>query len=109
VGFSQGTMMALHVGLRRAGQLAGILGYSGALRTGDTLAAELRARPPVLLIHGDADPVVPFQALGAAEAALKAVGVPVETMVRPGLGHSIDEVGLGAGGAFLQRVLAAAA
>ena len=106
VGFSQGTMMSLHVGLRREKALAGIIGFSGALRTGESLAAELRSKPPVLLVHGDADPVVPFQALGAAETALKALGVPVESLVRPGLGHSIDEAGLRAGGAFLRRVLA---
>jgi len=108
VGFSQGTMMALHVGLRREQAVAGIVGYSGALRTGDTLANEMRVKPPILLVHGEADPVVPFEALGAAERALRALDVPVETLARPGLGHSIDEAGLHAGGAFLSQVLAPA-
>lgn len=108
VGFSQGTMMSLHVGLRREKPLAGIVAYSGALRTGESLAAELRSKPPILLVHGEADPVVPFQSLAAAASALKALGVPVETLTRPGLGHSIDEEGLHAGGRFLHRVLAKA-
>ena len=105
VGFSQGTMMSLHVGLRRPQAVAGIVGYSGALRTGETLADEMRSKPPILLVHGEADPVVPFQAMGAAATALKGLGVAVETLARPGLGHSIDEAGLRAGGAFLRRVL----
>jgi phospholipase/carboxylesterase len=105
VGFSQGTMMSLHVGLRRARPLAGIVGFSGALTGPDHLAAEIRSRPPVLLIHGEADPVVPFSMLGLAEQTLNANQVPVETLACPRLGHSIDEAGLKRGGAFLQRVL----
>ncbi|MEE9140674.1 MAG: dienelactone hydrolase family protein [Alphaproteobacteria bacterium] len=103
VGFSQGTMMALHVGLRRAEAVACIVGYSGALIGPETLDRELRSRPPVLLVHGDQDPVVPPQALPAAAAALEAQGVAVETHVRPGLGHGIDGEGLALGGRFLER------
>jgi len=106
VGFSQGTMMSLHVGLRRAKPLAGIVGYSGRLIGEETLAHELRSKPPVLLMHGTADELVPFESLALAEASLKALGVPVTTVRRPGLGHSIDEVELAKGGEFLQRVLA---
>ncbi len=105
VGFSQGTMMSLHVGLRRARPLAGILGFSGALTGPDRLAAEIRSRPPVLLIHGQADAVVPFSMMGLAEQTLRANHVPVETLACPRLGHGIDEAGLKHGGAFLQRVL----
>jgi phospholipase/carboxylesterase len=105
VGFSQGTMMALYVGLRRVNQVAGIVGFSGALLAGEALPKELRSRPPVLLVHGDADPVVPFDALAMAEASLKAAGVPVETLVSRGLGHGIDEAGLKRAAAFLQQVL----
>ena len=103
VGFSQGTMMSLYVGLRRAQPCAGILGYSGALVGADRLAQEIRARPPVLLVHGDADEVVPPQALPAAKAALAAAGVAVEAVTCPGLGHGIDQAGLTRGGDFLRR------
>jgi len=106
VGFSQGTMMALHVGLRRAKPVAGILGYSGALIGAEGLPKEIRSRPPVLLVHGDADEIVPHQALAGAVQGLAAAGVPVEQLTCPGLGHGIDEPGLRRGGAFLQRVLA---
>jgi phospholipase/carboxylesterase len=94
VGFSQGAMMALHVGLRRAGPPAAIIGFSGALIAPHLLADELRARPPVLLVHGDADQVVPFASLAAAAEALRAAGVPVVTERRPGLPHGIDERGM---------------
>jgi phospholipase/carboxylesterase len=109
VGFSQGTMMSLYVALRRERPVAGIVGYSGALVGADLLASEVRSRPPVLLIHGDADPVVPFQAMEAAARALKAIGVPVTTERRPGLPHSIDEVGLAKGGRFLAQRFGVAA
>ena len=105
VGFSQGTMMSLHVGLRRAAAPAAIVGYSGALLAGPELFLQIRARPPVLLVHGDADPIVPVGALDAAAIGLRSVGVTVETERRPGLGHSIDEVGLERGGAFLVAAL----
>lgn len=107
VGFSQGTMMSLYVGLRRPNAVAGIVGFSGALVGTDTLGEEIRSRPPVLLVHGDADEVVPFAALAAAAKNLRAAGVPVEELICRGVGHSIDEAGLRRGGAFLRRVLEA--
>ena len=101
VGFSQGTMMSLHVGPRRSA-LAGILGYSGLLATPDTLEAEIKCRPPVLLIHGDADMTVPVEAThGAAEVLAKA-GVPVQFHICEGLGHGIDQDGLVEGVKFLE-------
>jgi phospholipase/carboxylesterase len=105
VGFSQGTMMSLYTGPRRAKPCAGIVGYSGALVGAALLAAEIRSRPKVLLVHGEADPVVPFAAMANAEKALKAVGVAVETLNCPGMGHSIDENGLRRGGEFLRAAL----
>lgn len=104
IGFSQGTMMALQVGLRREKPLAGIVGFSGALAGADVLAAEIRSRPPVLLIHGDADPMIPVQAMARAEDALKAAGIKVATHVSKGVGHSIDGPGLEKCARFLLRV-----
>jgi phospholipase/carboxylesterase len=109
VGFSQGTMMSLHVGLRRVKAVAGIVGYSGRLIGEDTLAEEMRSKPPLLLMHGTADEIVPFESLALAEKELKALGVPVTTVRRPGLGHSIDEIELAKGGEFLKSVLGSAA
>jgi len=108
LGFSQGTMMSLYVAVRRAQPIAGIVGYSGALVAPHLLTAEVKSKPPVLLVHGDADPIVPFQAMDAAATALKAAGVPVTALGRPGLPHSIDEAGIAAGIEFLKTVLAAA-
>ena len=105
VGFSQGTMMSLYTALRRPAPIAGIVGYSGALIAGDLPDDPITAKPPVLLVHGTADEIVPFGAMEAAQAGLTSAGVAVESIARPGLGHGIDEVGLGAGAAFLRRVL----
>lgn len=102
VGFSQGTMMALQVGLRRRRPPAGIVGYSGML---SEAPPEDGAKPPILLIHGDADPMIPIAAFHSARAALARGGYEVESRVSPGLGHSIDQAGLDLGGRFLARVL----
>jgi phospholipase/carboxylesterase len=109
VGFSQGTMMALHVGLRRERPLAGIIGYSGRLVAAHLLAEEFRSRPPVLLVHGTDDSRVPLEAMTAAETALRAAGVPVETLACVGTDHSIDQEGLVRGGLFLRDMLSAPA
>lgn len=105
VGFSQGTMMALHVGLRRKAPVAGILGYSGMLTGAADLAHQKITKPPVLLIHGSSDPIVPVSALHAAEHALRRVGIDVATHVAAGLGHSVDPVGLRMGAEFVEKVL----
>lgn len=107
VGFSQGAMTALYTGLRLQSAPRGILAYSGALIAPDKLAAELTHRPPVLLVHGEDDPVVPITRSKDAEPVLRAAGVPVETLWCPGLGHGIDEAGLSLGGLFLQRAFSA--
>ena len=106
LGFSQGTMMSLHVGPRRPRAMACILGFSGALVGGEALPDEARSRPPVMLVHGDADDVVPVQALFGAMDALQAAEIPVQWIVRPGLPHSIDPEGIAAGGRFLREMLA---
>jgi len=111
VGFSQGTMMALHVGLRRAAPPAAIVGYSGLLvlppdGNPETLAADVRSRPPVLLVHGDQDELIPVEALFQGSQALAAMGVPVEWHLSAGIGHGIDPEGLRHGGEFLARCFA---
>jgi len=112
VGFSQGTMMALHVGLRRAAALAAIVGYSGMLvlpgEDPATVAGDIRARPPVLLLHGEADDLIPVDALFHAAHGLSALGVPTEWHLAHGVGHGIDAEGLRHGGEFLARRFAAA-
>lgn len=107
VGFSQGTMMALHVAPRRRRCPAAVLGFSGALLAPDRLPQEVVSRPPVLLLHGDADQVVPFASLAAAVAGLQAVGIEATARPLSGLGHGIDERGLTEGGRFLADAFAA--
>jgi phospholipase/carboxylesterase len=101
VGFSQGTMMALHAGLRRPRSPAAIIGFSGSLVAPELLASEASARPPVLLIHGDRDEVVPVQALHEAVAGLASAAVGVIWHVCNGMGHQIDQTGLDMGTEFL--------
>lgn len=94
VGFSQGTMMSLYCALRRPQAVAGVVGFSGILIAPENLPAEIVSKPPVLLVHGTDDPVVPFAAMAAAEAGLRAAGVQVSSHARPGLPHGIDPGGL---------------
>ncbi len=108
VGFSQGTMMALHVGLRRKAALAGIVGFSGRLLAPERLPAEIVTRPPVLLIHGDQDPMVPYASLAEAATALEAAGVQVRTHVSRGVGHGIAPDGLGLALSFIRDRLGVA-
>lgn len=105
LGFSQGCMMALHVGLRRPNACAAILGYSGRLCAADSLSGEITARPPVLLCHGTDDPVVPFESQQLAATAIAAAGVAVTTVECPGLGHRFDRRGIDAGATLLARTL----
>jgi phospholipase/carboxylesterase len=100
VGFSQGTMMSLYAGLRRKEKIAGILGYSGML-LGDDYAPPF---PPIQLVHGREDEVVPFAASEHSAAVLKAKGADVTLLACSGLGHGIDDEGLRCGAAFLQRI-----
>lgn len=106
VGFSQGTMMALHVGLRRSRAVAAVVGFSGMLTSTAELARKDFAKPPVLLVHGSADPVVPVAALHMAESELKRLGVAVTTHVSFGVAHSVDPVGLRLGRDFVAGGLA---
>jgi phospholipase/carboxylesterase len=104
VGFSQGTMMALHVGLRRATPITAIVGYSGLL-VGPEHLAEAVAPAPILLVHGDEDAVIPVEALFGSAQALAEAGIGCEWHLSLGLGHGIDEAGLVHGVLFLQQRL----
>ena len=106
VGFSQGTMMSLHVGLRRAVPPAAIVGFSGALAGPEKLPAEIVGHPPVLLVHGDADDMIPVQALHAAANGLGAAGVSVRWHISRGVGHGIAPDGLDLAGRFLTDAFA---
>jgi phospholipase/carboxylesterase len=108
VGFSQGTMMSLHVGLRRSVPPAAIVGYSGMLvMPKDTdfkkFAVQIRSHSPVLLVHGDQDQLIPVQALFHAAQSLSALEIPVQWHISAGVGHGIDQEGLRHGGEFLAR------
>ncbi len=108
VGFSQGCMMALHVGLRRSVQPAAILGYSGMLvlpegQGPEALKAEKISRPPILLMHGGQDEVIPPEALFISAEALAAIEIPSQWHLSPDMGHSIDGEGLRQGGLFLMQ------
>jgi phospholipase/carboxylesterase len=105
VGFSQGTMMSLHVAPRRAKSLAGIVGFSGRLHDGDNLKAEAISRPPVLLIHGDQDEMIPVAALAEARDGLADAGFQVQTHISRGTGHGIAPDGLGLALGFLKEHL----
>ena len=105
VGFSQGTMMALHVGPRRRDALAGIVGFSGRLLAPERIAEEAVTRPPVVLIHGDRDEVVPPESLPLAIEALEAAGFEkLFAHVMKGTGHGIAPDGLSVALAFLRDV-----
>lgn len=110
VGFSQGTMMALHVGLRRPRAPAAILGFSGML-VGPEHLAEAKGRdsqgqpPPILLVHGDQDPLIPLDAMFMAADALATAEIPTQWHLSFGVGHGIDGGGLKQGGEFLAQSL----
>ncbi len=105
VGFSQGTMMSLDIAPRRPAPLAAVVGFSGRLLQPETLGAETISKPPVLLIHGDADPMVPVQSLGEAADALTGAGFETYAHVCKGLGHSINNEGLSLALGFLHEKL----
>ncbi len=104
LGFSQGAMTALFTGLRRAAGPKAILAYSGALLAPDSLPAELKCRPPVLLAHGAEDDIVPPVCTANAYDTLQSCGVQVEKMIFPDLGHALDETAMQAGATLLRLV-----
>jgi phospholipase/carboxylesterase len=108
-GFSQGAMLALFAGLRRAKRPAALIGYSGALLVPEVLPFDITVRPPVLLVHGEADAVVPASATRDAAESLRDSGVTVHAHLAPGLEHTIDQQGIDLGASFLAHSFAEAA
>jgi phospholipase/carboxylesterase len=111
VGFSQGSMMALHVGLRRPRGPAAILGFSGMLigpeRLDEATARDSRgAPPPILLVHGEQDPLIPLEATFMAAEALAQASIPTQWHLSLGIGHGIDAEGMRHGGLFLAKAFA---
>jgi phospholipase/carboxylesterase len=94
VGFSQGTMMSLHVGLRRSAAMSSIVGFSGRLIREDTLSDDMKSKPPIYLIHGDQDPMVPYSDTINAAKILKDLDVDVQSHISPNTPHSIAQDGL---------------
>ena len=94
VGFSQGTMVSIFTVPRRKIPVAGVVAYSGRLIGNDLMAQEIRCNPPMVMINGDQDELVPVTLQPAAVDTLRALGVKIESHIRPGLGHSIDDVGI---------------
>lgn len=107
LGFSQGTMMALHLAPRRAAAIAGVVGFSGRLLEPDRLAEEARVKPPVLLVHGDQDDVVPPSSLPEAADALTEAGFEVFAHISKGTAHGIAPDGLSIAAAFMKEKLGA--
>lgn len=106
LGFSQGCITSLHLGPRRERPLAGVVGLSGAMVTGDTLQAEIANQAPILLVHGEDDTVLPPERSSEAHETLQTVGVPSELHIIPGLPHAIDQRVVDLSIEFIQRVLA---
>ena len=104
-GFSQGTMMSLHVAPRRGEAMAGVVGFSGRLLAPERLKGETVSRPPILLVHGDRDDMVPPQSMPEAAKALGAAGFDVAAHVMKGQGHGISPDGLSSALAFIRQKL----
>lgn len=101
LGFSQGAMMTLHIAPRLESPIAAAIAFSGMLVGTEHLATDTKSRPPVLIVHGEIDPIVPFASLGMAERALKAENFAVKAVACPFLPHSIDRLGLDTARDFL--------
>ena len=105
VGFSQGSMMALHVGLRRKNSPACIVSYSGMLAGAEHIKEQAKVAPPLMMFHGDQDDIIPIEALPFSIAALEGAGQTVLPHVMKGIGHGIDAESINLGGEFIKGTL----
>jgi phospholipase/carboxylesterase len=104
LGFSQGTALALHAGVRRSKPLAGNIGFSGGLEFPEKLRVEIKSRPPVLLVHGDRDDVAPVSNAHEAAEALRKGGIHVDVHIARDVGHRVDPTGFSAAWRFLYKI-----
>jgi phospholipase/carboxylesterase len=105
IGFGEGACLALEVGLRRQEPPQAIIAFSGAFEGTETLGGTISAKPPVLLVHGDADTTIPYSLLAKTKELLKAADVPVKSMTRKGIGHAFDDDAVLAAGDYLTKIL----
>jgi phospholipase/carboxylesterase len=103
LGFSQGGGVAIEAALTRARPCAALLAFTSAVRNRDTLGQRIRARPPVLLVHGTEDTVIPPASVERSAAALRAQGLVVEQHLCAGIGHTMNEEGVHVAAAFVRR------
>lgn len=106
VGFSQGTLMALHLGLRRAIAPAAVLGYAGGLVGREHLAEDITCRPPVMLINGEIDEMAPVYGMHVSIKALTQAGIVAAGQALPNLAHAVDADALVTGARFLLSAFA---
>lgn len=104
-GFSQGCMMSLHLAPRKNEKIAGVVGIAGMLMQPELLEKEAVQKPPILLVHGDEDDVVPYEELNIAVDTLVKANFEVYTLTSKGAGHSITEDGLRAALQFIKNIL----
>ncbi|WP_020175023.1 alpha/beta hydrolase [Methyloferula stellata] len=105
VGFAQGADLALYVSLHRRKAMGSVVAFSATYSASDVTAAEITSKPQILLVHGDADPIAPLDAMTKTKEALKALDVPVKSMSRKGTGRMIDDDGVMGCEAFLAKTL----
>lgn len=105
VGFSQGAMMALDVGLRHTEPLMGIVAFSGGLAAPDDIGEDMNSKPPVCLVHGAEDDIVPVRMSVLSAEALKKRGVEVDLHISPGAGHMIAQDGLEVASTFIAKTV----
>lgn len=106
VGFSQGTLTALHIGLRQPVPPAAVLGFAGGLVGREYLAADITSRPPVMLVNGELDELAPIYGMHVSVKALAEAGVVAAGQAIPGLAHAVDANALVIGARFLLSAFA---
>ncbi|MBV7378500.1 alpha/beta hydrolase [Maritimibacter dapengensis] len=100
-GFSQGTMMSLRVIPRRDTEIAGIVAFSGRILEPESYAEHVKVKPPILLVHGDQDEMVPVAHFDEAGAVLQQAGFTVYGHIQKGTGHGIAPDGLSVALSFM--------